>query len=147
VGVYSIASASGLAIAAAFFFAFAALIAFTCYGLLTRPSTRRAGGAAARKSPAMLAAASLGLIVFTAIFFATLSGFHALTVEAEAVRLDYAVPPRSVVLPRGDIRLVTAKPAYKSQWQLEITTSSGRYSSALGSADVVKQVAAALKPE
>jgi hypothetical protein len=54
-----------MAIAAAFFLAFAALIAFVCYGLLTRPSMRRTGaaGTAARKSTAALAAASVGLVV------------------------------------------------------------------------------------
>jgi hypothetical protein len=78
---------------------------------------------------------------------ATLSGFHTLTVEANAVRLDYAEPRRSVMLPRGDIRLVAAKPAYKSQWQLEITTSTGRYSSAVGSSDAVKDAAVGLTPQ
>jgi hypothetical protein len=148
VDVYTVASAKGVVAAAAFFLAFAAMVALVCYGLLTRPWTRRigVGGSAARSSTAALAAAGVGLVLFATIFLTTLAGFHAVAVEAESVRLDYAVPPRSVVLPRGDIRLVTAKPAYKGQWQLEITTSTGRYSSAVGSADAVKQAAAGLAP-
>jgi len=149
VEVYAVASARGVVVAAAFFLAIAAMVAIVCYGLLTRPWTRGIGvvRTAARSSTAAMAAAGVGLVLFATIFFTTLSGFHAVAIEAASVRLDYAVPPRSVVLSRGDIRLVTAKPAYKGQWRLEITTSTRRYSSAVGSADAVKQAAAGLGPQ
>ena len=81
-----------------------------------------------------------------AIYAATLSGFHALVIENGTVRLDYAVPARSVVLSRGDIRQVDVRPAYRSQWQLDITTSTGRFSSALGAGDTIRQAAEALAP-
>jgi hypothetical protein len=133
---------------AVFFLAVAATLGVAVYGLLRWPWTRRAGvgGAALRKSTAATLAIGMALVVLAAIYAATLSGFHALVIENGTVRLDYAVPARSVVLSRGDIRQVDVRPAYRSQWQLDITTSTGRFSSALGAGDTIRQAAEALAP-
>lgn len=139
---YVLASASGLTFAFAFFLLLSAAIAFAIYALMTRRSVRRRelGLGAVRTSIAAPVAFAIGIGVFAGIYFSSLAGFHTVVVSAEALRIEYAVPTRSIAVDYADLVDVTRRPTYKSLWRLEITTRDGRtYSSAPGSSTRIKE--------
>jgi hypothetical protein len=139
---YVLASASGLTFAFAFFLLLSAVIAFGIYALMTRPSVRRReiGLGTVRRSIATPVAFVIWVVVFSGIYFSSLAGFHTVVVSDEALRIEYAVPSRSVAVTYADVVEVTRQPAYKSLWRLEITTQHGRtYESAPGSSIRIKE--------
>jgi hypothetical protein len=141
---YVLTSPSGLIVGFCFFLVLSAAIAFTIYGLMTFPSARRTelGLGTVRKSIAAPVALAIWLALFSMIYFSSLAGFHTVTVDEEAIRLEYEFPPSSVTLQYADIGDVSRRPAFKLQWRLEITTPAGRtFESAPGSGRLIKAAA------
>jgi hypothetical protein len=141
---YELASRSGLMAASGFFLILSAFIAMAIYVLLTRPSarTRALGIGTVGKAVAIPLAMLIWIVVFSAIYMSSLAGFHTIAVGDDEVRLEYAIPPMSVALRFGEVGDVLRHPAYKSQWRLELYTSSGaRYQSAAGSYPQIKKAA------
>jgi hypothetical protein len=141
---YALASASGLMFGFWFFLVLSAAIAFMIYGLLSWPSVRRSelGLGVVRKAIAIPLAALSGVVIFAAIYLSSLAGFHNVTVGSDGVTLVYAIPPLSVNVHYAEIGDVLRRPAYKSQWRLEVYTMTGQtFESAPGSYRPVKEAA------
>jgi hypothetical protein len=141
---YPLASASGLTFGFYFFLALSAAVALMIYVLLTRPTVRRRelGLGTVRKPIAAAVGVLVGITVFSGIYLGSLAGFHTVTAAADHLRLDYAIPRRSVVLRYADVGDVMRRPAYKLQWRLELYTRTGsKFESAAGSYASIKEAA------
>lgn len=74
----------------------------------------------------------IGLTVFSALYFASLSGFSQLDLYNDQLTFRYILPERTTSLPFHEVVNVQEEPAYKGRWRLILTTeSSGTYESAL----------------
>lgn len=141
---YVLASASGLTVGFYFFLVMSAAIAVMIYVLLTQPSVRRSqlGLPTVRKAVAAPFAFLVWIVVFSAIYFSSLAGFHTVTVGSDDIRVEYGIPRRSVGLRYSEIGDVIRRPAYKLLWRLEIYTLKGsRFESAPGSYRHIKEAA------
>jgi hypothetical protein len=141
---YDLASASGLMVGFWFFLCLSAAIAFMIYALMSWPSVRRRelGLGVVRKTVAVPLALLIGVVIFSAIYLSSLAGFHSVTVGDDDVKLAYAVPSLSVNMRYAEIGDVIRRPAYKSQWRLEVYTTTGqKFESAPGSYRPVKEAA------
>ena len=139
-----LASASGLMFGFWFFMAIAAAIAIMIYVLLTAVSARRPdfGQWAVSKPTAAAFAALVFIVVAAAIFLSSFAGFQRVTVGETGIRIDYVIPDAAVELRYREIEEVMRRPAYKSQWRLEIYTTTGnKYESVPGSYRDVKAAA------
>jgi hypothetical protein len=147
VHAYALASASGLVFAFYFFLALSAFVGLAVYVLLTQPSSRRSqlGLGTVRKWIALTIALLVWCVVFAGIYLTSLAGFHHVSLDDDGVRLEYAMPSRSLMVPYDDLGDVMRRPAYRQQWHLEIYTWTGtRFQSAPGSYAEVKSAAEAL---
>ena len=74
----------------------------------------------------------IGLGVFSALYFTSLSGFSQLELHNDQLTFRYILPERTTSLPIHEVIHVGEEPAYKGQWRLILTTeSNGTYESAL----------------
>src|SRR4026208_2248505 len=141
---YVLTSPSGLIFGFWFFLLLSAAIAFMIFALLAWPSARRAELrlGVIRKSGALPLAIRMWIVIFSAIYFSALAGFHTVTVGNDDIRLEYAIPRVSVSMRYAEIGDVVRRPAYKSRWRLEIYTPTGnKFESAPGSYREIKAAA------
>lgn len=141
---YELASPSGLMVGFWFFLILSAAIAFMIFALLTKPTVRRRELAlgTVRKAIAVPLAFLIWSVIFSAIYFSSLAGFHTVTVGNDDIRLEYAIPPSFVSMRYAEVGDVIRRPAYKSLWRLEIYTPTGnRFESAPGSYREIKAAA------
>ena len=141
---YEVASPAALTFGFYFFLALTGAMALMIYALMTRPTARRAelGIGVVRNIVAVPFAAMVWIVLFSAIYLSSLSGFHTVTVREDRIDVEYAFPSMSVSLPLAEIGDVIRRPAYRSRWLLEIYTLTGRkYASTPGSYGSVRDAA------
>jgi hypothetical protein len=74
----------------------------------------------------------IGLALFSALYFTSLSGFSQLDLHNDQLTFRYILPERTTSLPFHEVINVTEEPTYKGRWRLILTTeSNGTYESAL----------------
>lgn len=124
-----------------FFLLLSGFIGFAIYVLLTVDTAqRRAIGLPTVGKPIGLAIGLLAWIaVFLLIYVGSLAGYRTVVVGNDGIRLEYVIPARSVSLSYADLREVTSRPAYKSLWRMDVSTTSGdSFHSAPGSKRTIK---------
>jgi len=113
---FEFGSEPGIVLAFWFFLAFSALLGGIVYGFARRRWRRRAAGAAGFVA---------GAALFAVVHLSMLSGFTALQLDGAAVRLRYAVPPRTRAVDLDAIASVRAEPAFKGLWRLVVVETDG----------------------
>jgi hypothetical protein len=120
---------AAMQLGAVLFLSVATILGFVVYRLLATRSARRdeprVRGVLGRV-PSACAGALLGGVLFGAFWITTLAGFHQLRRDGDALVLDYAIPPREVVLARADVSDVLFEPGVRGQSRLVIETRDGR---------------------
>jgi hypothetical protein len=106
------------------------LLTMGCLDQEQRPSRRAS----------VLLGTVIGLGIFSALYFTSLSGFSQLDLEGSQLTIHYILPERTTVLAFSEVINVQEEPAYKGRWRLVLSTETSEiYESALASpADVRK---------
>lgn len=84
-------------------------------------------------------------MIFAAFYLTSLSGFSKLDYRTAQLTIHYILPERTVVLPFIEVMNVQEESAFKGQWRLLTTDTSGTYESALASQTDVHRAAETLR--
>ena len=82
----------------------------------------------------------VGLAIFAAFYFTSLSGFSQLDLQDGQLTFRYILPARTMVVLFSEVLIVQEEPAYKGRWRLVLTTETNEtYESALTSRTEVRR--------
>lgn len=137
----------GSTVAGVVFVALAGGIGFMVYGASYRLLTMGSLDETHRVSHRFSLALGLlfALVIFSACYATTLSGFFQLDLQGGQLTFHYMLPERIHTVAVEDVADLREEPAFKGQWRLIVTTADGdRYESVLATHEAVRQAEEAL---